>query len=626
MDQTVKLLIGGVHNLLPSEEIPNNAAQDSLNFLSKDGKVILAGGRTALGAEGAVGEVTAFHKGYKTDGTTVKYAKFGTTIKYYDGSAWQTCISGLTSDAEYSATNYQSLAGSFTFFGGIDGLWKVVNSHPADSISMYDSSENFKGKIMIDKGTCFLWGRETDKTGLYRSWLDRQDSTVYTSVSSEAVGALGSTAYSGTLAFKAGDSKRTCFGITVVATVAAGTETFTDNYLGVLTSNYGGTGTINYSTGAYSVTFSDTTTGAVTANYQWEDSTEKGVMDFTKSATRLAGEGFIIRQDEGGDAILNVLIGQEGEYYSLKEKSAYVLNISDDDLTATNKVYRKDMGLPNWRACISTNEGIIFMNTANSTNPQMTILRRNQVSSVVEPAILFPHFDFALYDFTDASMTTYDRWTVIFCKTVDATTNNRMLLCNVSMKSVDMVKYNGKQGVQDGDHFYISDSNSYSVYEIFTGFDDMGLTVEGYWHSKDYWFETDNLKKLRKLRFKGHIDPDQVIYVYSSIDKQSDELIGTIRGDASYVNYSDVQAIGSTMIGEGQIGGDDVTNTYSYFTEIKLKTPKFRTLSVRLEPQEIGYFDFDYVQFHDVLTFENRMPKLYRQKQNVSVPGGATNQ
>lgn len=63
-------------------------------------------------------------------------------------------------------------------------------------------------------------------------------------------------------------------------------EVFTDNFSGVLSGTLGGTGTINYMTGAFTTSQS----GAGTVNYQWEMTNNKGVTDFTKSATRLAGE------------------------------------------------------------------------------------------------------------------------------------------------------------------------------------------------------------------------------------------------------------------------------------------------------------------------------------------------
>ena len=79
----------------------------------------------------------------------------------------------------------------------------------------------------------------------------------------EVIGAAGSTSYSGTLTFfpiRAG---------TVVVT--DGTETFTDNGLGVLVSSVSGgaNGTINYTTGAFAVTFDVTTTVIPTGNYEY---------------------------------------------------------------------------------------------------------------------------------------------------------------------------------------------------------------------------------------------------------------------------------------------------------------------------------------------------------------------
>ena len=60
----------------------------------------------------------------------------------------------------------------------------------------------------MNRGRMLLWDREKDKTGLYGSKIDPQSGSVYTSVSAESLGSSGSTEYSGTLAFKAGGSKR----------------------------------------------------------------------------------------------------------------------------------------------------------------------------------------------------------------------------------------------------------------------------------------------------------------------------------------------------------------------------------------------------------------------------------
>ena len=223
-------------------------------------------------------------------------------------------------------------------------------------------------------------------------------------------------------------------------------------------------------------------------------------------------------------------------------------------------------------------------------------------------------------------MFTYDRWVLIFCATTDSLVNNRILMCNLNTNTVDVCGYFGRMAVADGANLYVGDSNTYSVYQLFTGFDDMGLSIDAFWTGKDHWFETDELKKIKRLRFKGFIDPDQVVSVYISTDGSGFSKVGEIRGDADYVNYNDVQAIGSTMVGEVQIGGDDITNSYGYFMEMKIRTPKFRTITIKLVPEEIGYFDFDTQTFWNLLQFENRIPRAYRQKQNVAIDGGATNQ
>jgi hypothetical protein len=629
MDSTIGAFVSGQHTILDNENIPKDASSGGYNWITKDGKIILAGGRRVVGSEGTVGKCPVLWFGYKVNGDKVLYRKITDKLQYFNGSDWVDIQTGL-SDVDYSFQNYSSLAGSFTVFNSTDGFYKINNAHPDSPISLYNASKNFHGKILIDSGRTLLWDRndanKRDRTGLYGSYIDRQDSTVYTAVTGESIGDLGSRTYTGTLAFKAGGASRNCFAITFAGTVAAGAETFTDNLDGTLkSSRAGGSGTINYATGDYSVTFSAITTGAVTAAYQWEDSTNKGIADFTKSATRLPGEGFVFPQDEGGDPILNVVIGPDGAYYSLKEKSAYRLSIDADDKNATNKVFRKDIGIPAWRACVSTGSGIVFLNTANPSKPELTILQNNPLGDAVEKYSIISHFKFSDYDYTDSYFDTYERYLMIFCKKLGNPKNDTILFINVDGKTVDVVKYNGLCSAKDGDNLYIGSPLTNSVYQILNGFDDDGLEIENYWDGRGEIFQTESLKKEKKLRIMGLIDPDQSIQVWIDTDDSGFVLVGTIVGSGSYVDYSTSQAIGVNFIGQSQLGGDDVAPAYKYFCELKLKTPKFRKRMIRFVATGIGYCDINTLMDRDVLIFEDRIPKKYRSKQNVSKDGLTTN-
>lgn len=605
MEKTIKLFVKGTHNVLDAENIPDGASKDSKNFVNKDGRVVLIGGRKALGAEGLIGATGGIWIGYKVDGTVVLYCKMADKIMYYTGTAWaDTGITGFNTTEDVTFANYSSLAGSFTYVTSPNGFWKIINSVPTSPVDVFNSAKSLKGFILIDKGRALLWNRETDKTGLYGSYIDRQDSTVYTAVTGEVKAA----ATSGTLAFKAGGARRNCFGVTI--TITATGEVYTDNYLGTLTGSLGGSGTINYATGAWTCT----SAGAGTIAYSWEDSGVKGLSDFSKSATRLASEGFQFPQDEGGDAIFKVEVGQDGAYYSLKKNSAYRLELEATDLNATNEVYRKDMGLPYWRASIASNKGIVFMNTSNPTDPKMTILQRNKVSLDVEPVVLFSHFDFSKYDYDDCGFGQYDRWILVFCRAKGSTNNDRILMCNIDEKTVSEITYTGKTAVQDNEKLYVADSLTLSVYEIFSGSDDLGLPIDAYWDYKEDLLGTEDLKKVRRLRFKGLIDPDQVSEVYVDLDNEGYQKVGEIRGDGTYVNYNETQAIGANFIGESQIGGDDITNAYGYFAELRVHTGKFRKISIRLKPTGIGYFDFNLITYWGILPFESRIPKSYRAK------------
>lgn len=760
MEYQTKQFASGCHNLLNNENIPKDACFDEKNFITRDGKVTLARGRALLGAEGVSGAIHSLWYGYKTNGDKVLYRKTGTKIQYWNVTTWTDIITGLLATDDYAFANYSSLAGSFTFINGAGGFWKINNANPGSAMSMYDSTKNFHGKIIIDCGRFLLWDRndagQKDKTGLYASKIDPQNATVYTTVSAEVLGAFGLTTFTGHLAFKGavaargtftvagggnkivdgvtstlgtktytfktaltptegeiligandtaalvnflrainhtgtpdtdykcaavhptvtaissdatnliveaktkgtignsivstetgadtswngttlgttvagsdGTATRNCFGLIATGTVTAGTETFKDDFNGTLTGSRGGTGTINYATGAYSITFSGaTTSGNITVNYQWEDSNIKGITDFTKSAPRVGGDGFQFPQDEGGDAILNVLIGQDGAYYSMKSQSVYRLFIDQSDSMGSetsNKVYRKDLGIPYWRACISTSKGIVFMNTANPENPELTILQRNPLGDNIEPYALLTHFDFTAYDYSKCCIDTFDRYILVACSK-GGVYNDTILLCDLTYKTVDIIGYASNVFAKDGGNLYLGSPITESVYQIFNGWDDDGYAIDNFWISRGEKYAIEKLKKTKKLRFKGLISPQQSVEVYVSYDDDGFSLAGTIYGRAEYVDTGNPQTVGNNMIGTELVGGGEMESVCPYFMEIKLKSPKFRKRSVKLVAVGIGYFDMNFLEDFNILMFDNRLPKRFRQKQNVNIQGTLTDQ
>ncbi|WP_252413940.1 hypothetical protein, partial [Limosilactobacillus reuteri] len=77
---------------------------------------------------------------------------------------------------------------------------------------MYDAAKNFKGKAIIDKGRMLMWDLENDKTAIRGSYIDN---TTDTTVTNEVLGTGDgvTTTFTGTLAFKAGSPKSTCYDI-----------------------------------------------------------------------------------------------------------------------------------------------------------------------------------------------------------------------------------------------------------------------------------------------------------------------------------------------------------------------------------------------------------------------------
>lgn len=614
----------GIVNIpFDAEKIPANAAQDSLGWISTNSQIELTRGKSEIGSAfvGSNPQTVGHGYGITVTGTYVQYRKVGTVIQYYNGSAWSTVIGGLTPLAEYTFSRYRSAAGSFLYITGVDGIFKINMAFPASYISMYDAAKNFKGKSAIFNSRMFLWDRSLDKTGVYVSHIDAQDSTVYTEVTGEVIAA----AFSGTLAFK-GSTKRNCFAVVM----HVGAETLVDDGTGNLISQSSGVsrGTINYVTGEWTCYYDY----GGTVDYFWEDSNVKGITDFTFSATRTAGEGNVYRQDEGGDAIQNIEI-YEGKYYSFKKNSVYELAISTTspyiDLAATNLIFRKNTGISYWRSSIATNLGIIYMDSSNPLRPALTILEKNLNGDNLMPRTLANHFDFSEYIWDKCSIALCGDYIVFSGRTMSSSTNNYMFLYNISKDTVDVLPFASNTIINLGGILYIGDPLTGSTYKILNGFTDAGSAISNNWISNDELFGSETLKKVKKIKLKGLIQPNQKIEIYSSYDGAAYVLIGTILGNGTYVDATAISSITDTGIGPVMIGDPtgSHTNVYQYVAEIKLPSMgKFRKMKTKLTCTGTGYASVEMLDYYGILYYGQKLPSKYRSKQNVSTSGLLTDQ
>lgn len=602
-----------------AELIPQQASQDSLGFISTDGQIELCKGRLLIGAEETSnGYVKGHTWANRADGTLIQFRKVNTKIQYCNDATdlWVDIITGLTSSAEYSLSPYTSTAGTFVYATGIDGVFKIHTANLGSYCTMYGATDIYRGKSIITGNRMFMWDLPNSKTGLYGSRKDAMElvSGNYTAVSGEAT-----TSLSGTLAFKAGDAKRSCFAVVITLTVSG--EIYRDDLNGGLVGSLGGTGTINYITGAYTLS----NAGVGTASYQWEMTNNKGVTDFTYSATRIALEGFILNLSEGGDFIQTVK-PYDNKFYAFKNRTVYELTIDSTDTTFNLTVFRRGVGLEYWRSAVSTGKGIIFMDTANPEKPRLTILQKNITGDNLEPNTLADHFDFSNYIWDACAMDTYGEFIVFSGRRETSDTNDRLFLYNVRRNTVDVLPYGAKTIAPSDGLLYIGDTLTDNVYEILSGFDDDNGTIENYWISNDERYGTETLKKLKKLRIKGLITPDQVLEVSVSYDDDEFTLVGTIRGDGSYVDQSESYAIGSQGIGTSIMGGEaSLVDGNKFFAELKIDSPKFRKRAIKLEATGLGYLAINMIDDFNIMTFQQKIPSKYRSKQNVSLDGVDTN-
>lgn len=609
-----RLINKGTYNAFASDVIPKEASSESLGMITVDDGIEIARGTERVGnlLTGS-GGIEGFKIVQNLAGQPLFFRKIPTKIQYTNSltGTWTDIVTGLTPGKLYTFSLSITLGGRFVIASGFDGIYKISIVNPTSYRSLYNAAKNYKGKTLLDKGRLFLWDRVEDKNTLYLSYIDK---ATYTTVTAENVGSGNGSnkTFSGTLAEATGT--RNLLAVTFTDSV----ENFVDNRDGTLTGSLGGTGTINYVTGAYSITFNTAPANAsnnVKSTYQYEDSNANGIADFTfTNPGRTAGQGDLFRQDLGGEGIL-ALIPYEGAYYSYKKSAVYRLKLSDDDLSADNNVYREGLGIPSPLAVTVTSRGMVFMNTANPEKPVLTILRRIPGYTDLDPTVLVPQFNFSPYNFDECVVDSWGQYILVSCKEGNVLSNNRLILIHPGQKTVNVLDRFTNCFDRDSGYLYAGDSLSNNVYRLFTGFDDDGSPIEAYWKGNNEVYGLPrNLKRVRLAEFEGDITPSQRIEIYALYDNSEPQYIDEIRGDGAYVDSVASGLVGSDLIGEETIGGDgEMVSYFSFSKGVKIRSPKFRKRMWMIKVLGTGYFKLRGIVDQDILIYEEKLPKKYRE-------------
>jgi hypothetical protein len=502
-------------------------------------------------------------------------------------------------------STYQGLAGSFMYLGfSNSGIYKIPVANPDSARDQAVNNFRF-GFLRFNQGRAFAGQRNgtvagnADKTGVYLSDIDHALLSSFAQITAEALGGSGSTAYSGTLAASATTARTVAY----VAIKEAGGETLTDDRNGNLVGDQGSTGTINYATGEYSVTFNHVTAGAVTADYYWELATTDGPLDFDTSSSG-AGKAKIFRQDDGGGLLMSILSFLDINYcfHALK---TWALTTTLDDTGATNLPYRS-IGIPHPRAAKETPDGILLVDTSNANEPKVRRLEigQNTNNLTIVPTAISDALDLSGYDFSNAVAFRWGDYEIVCCgeyvNGVSNGYNSVMFVRNVVSGAWDKLDYRVNcLAILDG-ALIGGDAISNNAYTLFSGFDDDEGTIDNEWQDGQLNLGTDNLKVAHLMRVTGLIQKDQNIEVYNILDDGSAVLVFTIEGDGSYVDQGINTTIGSTTIGSKVIGGGGEEVAHPFDVTFPIHTDRFQYISTMFKATSIGHAAINSYEYRDI--------------------------
>jgi hypothetical protein len=596
---------------------------DSNNWITgrNQDNIQLRRGQQVLGKTNRNGNpVSGLGVGILKNGKQVPYFTYDRKIMIYNSVTDDTeeinttdILPILASGEDVNIMPYSNLAGSFIYFTSPNSSWyKAAVANPKDVIDEVVATYRFNFARTYQSRS-FAVGRQgntkdsSDPTGVYLSYTDRQLLSNYPAATTQGTlftGDGNTKTFSGTLTVPA---KNTIFYISI--STQGATETFFDDGNGNLTSNLGGTGTINYATGAFTVNFFTAPAAAQigTATFNTEDATSQGILDFSfDTTTRVPFTGELLRQDDaGGNA--QAIFPFNGVEYCFHILKSWQLTLATDDKSFQNLPYYEQIGIPNQRAAFPKGDGILFLNISNPGNPTLSVLQIPAASTnlTVVPIKLSDDLDLTTFGYDNCVVWSWGDYDIVSCAKY---TNGKLDTYN----SVTFIRsiYSGVWNKLDyyinvlGEYYgslIAGDSLSPNIDVLFSGFDDNGQVIQNYWNNAYTDFDIKGMKKCNYFNVQGLIQPSQKIKVSYALDNGQYVECFIIDGSGNYVNKSSPVGIGSFTIGSNVIGGGGGNAFANEFEiDIPVHTDLFEFISFRLEALDVGYAQVNKFSYKDI--------------------------
>lgn len=534
-------------------------------------------------------------------------------------------------DDDYTTVTAEAIAGSGTGrsgtlgFKGSDTTGKDFTVVAATDIFTSSAHGFDTGDIVRLSSTTTLPAGLSSTVNYYVSKIGADTFYLYTDARLTTKANATDTG-TGTHTAKLYGALRTCFAVTFTD----GTETFTDNGDGTLTGSAGGTGTINYTTGAYAITFAASAT-TVTATYQWVDDTDGGIADFGFSATRAAGEGFIRLQGASGN--FQNIASYNFDEYCFHENKTWLLDIATDDSTVNSIIYRDRVGIPNHRAMVETGDGVYYIDDTDKNNPHFRLMRLTEMTGDVIPVSISKQrkvaeinvgVDLTGYYFDRGVSIEFGDLVLFACRTTNSSTNNRVFVYNKVSKAFDIVDYYVSCfAIYDGT-LIAGDDVSDNVYTLFSGTDDDQSSIGNHWEGSLDNLDNTKMKRLVEIIVDGEIAPEQSIKISISLDggsfvevRSQEDVTNdkhAIEGDGYYVDTSQRVDVGSYTLGRGEVGGGGSgLEAYHYRRQFRVSLDKFEFIKIRFETTRLGYASVSEFIFHDVRIKFGKVINRYRE-------------